>query len=404
MKKLLLLACAVSTAIAAGAQTFAKISPNGESMVLNKFTVRKTDNIKSGLASLSEVKDLNNLKKNLVKAPAMDALVGNYTENLSREAISSSAATLETVEGIDEETQETKTYIKFTLFQGLADFLGEYDEATGKIDCGAQYITLTHPTYGKIAVWGLVQKTDGMYWTNELSFTVDDLGYITLDQDAYALRLMEGEYAGYRIEETRPAVTLIQANGTEQGVRSNDTGYDEYNHAVSIEDYEYSVNIYGFCNQGCATIDINDDGTVSVAEGQPIGFLDLEGDELATYGNYTMITAYEVNSESKLVRKNAPVAGTISGNTIVLTDYIRLWSNTDSEGMGYASSFYGEQTFTLNEGNFIKGGETGIDEIGVTREEKIKNTKTYNLMGQQVNRATAKGLLIRDGKKYINKK
>ena len=61
-------------------------------------------------------------------------------------------------------------------------------------------------------------------------------------------------------------------------------------------------------------------------------------------------------------------------------------------------------TITLNTGNFLAAGTTGIEEIGVTREEKIKNTKTYNLMGQQVNRATAKGLLIRDGKKYINKK
>ena len=32
----------------------------------------------------------------------------------------------------------------------------------------------------------------------------------------------------------------------------------------------------------------------------------------------------------------------------------------------------------------------------------VKNAKTYNIMGQQVNRAT-KGLVIRNGKKFLNK-
>lgn len=404
MKKLLLLACTAVAAMSIHAQTLAKFDNNEKSLVINKFTVHKSENIKSGLTSISDAKDYSNIKMILAKAPAMDALFGDYTENLSREAISSSPASLEAYQGTDPDTQETKTYVKIILFNGLADMIGEYDATTGKIVCGAQYISYVDANYGKIAVWGMIQKEDGMYWSQDLSFTVDELGSISLDQDAYALRIMEGDYAGYRIEETRPSVTLIPTNGKEEGYISGDNGYTKYSHNISIEDYEYTVNVYGFCGRGCASIDINDDGTVSVAAGQPIGYLDLEGDELATYGNYTMITAYNVNSEGKLIKSEGNVAGTISGNTITLNDYIRLWSKLDSDDRGYASNYYGEQTFTLNEGTFIKGGNgTGIDEIGVTREDKIKNTKTYNLMGQQVNRATAKGLLIRDGKKYIKK-
>ena len=44
-----------------------------------------------------------------------------------------------------------------------------------------------------------------------------------------------------------------------------------------------------------------------------------------------------------------------------------------------------------------------IENFNNTREYKIKNTPTYNIMGQQVNRKDVKGLMIRDGKKYIAK-
>ena len=61
-------------------------------------------------------------------------------------------------------------------------------------------------------------------------------------------------------------------------------------------------------------------------------------------------------------------------------------------------------TITLNEGNYLLGGNgTGIDNVSTTLAERVKNSKTYNLMGQQVNRMESKGLLIRDGKKYIKK-
>lgn len=95
------------------------------------------------------------------------------------------------------------------------------------------------------------------------------------------------------------------------------------------------------------------------------------------------------------------IKGTISGNTITFDNIFINCSDLTEDGYGLFDGYYRlGSTITLNEGNYTA---TGIEEIGVTREEKIKNTKTYNLMGQQVNRATAKGLLIRDGKKYIKK-
>ena len=44
-------------------------------------------------------------------------------------------------------------------------------------------------------------------------------------------------------------------------------------------------------------------------------------------------------------------------------------------------------------------GETGINAISTTSQ---KSGKTYNVLGQQVS-AGAKGLLIRDGKKFVVK-
>ncbi len=65
----------------------------------------------------------------------------------------------------------------------------------------------------------------------------------------------------------------------------------------------------------------------------------------------------------------------------------------------YSRGWFQDAAVVMFDGHFI----TGIKDVNVALEEKGKNSKTYNMMGQQVNAATAKGLLIRNGKKFIKK-
>lgn len=166
------------------------------------------------------------------------------------------------------------------------------------------------------------------------------------------------------------------------------------------------MNVYGFCGLGCVALDIDDELNVSISAGQPIYVNPnvTTEEDIATYGQYFYVVGCNIVGTSLIPDYNKVVPGKLSGNTITLSEYLLFRSRNDAEDMGYSLGAVADGlTITLNDGNFLAAGTTGIEEIGVTREEKIKNTKTYNLMGQQVNRATAKGLLIRDGKKYIKK-
>ena len=158
---------------------------------------------------------------------------------------------------------------------------------------------------------------------------------------------------------------------------------------------------------GCLSLDVNEDGTVSLAMGQPMADLGFNTQEdIDNFGKYLCIRGVDLKGDgiSTNLDKETSV-GTISGNTITITEYTRMTSLISPDQRWYTGNWYADgMTITLNTGNF-KGAQTnGIEVVKPTLEERAKNSKTYNLMGQQVNRATAKGLLIRDGKKYINKK
>ncbi|MDY4731211.1 MAG: hypothetical protein SO294_02005, partial [Prevotella sp.] len=66
---------------------------------------------------------------------------------------------------------------------------------------------------------------------------------------------------------------------------------------------------------------------------------------------------------------------------------------------GYSMGWFGGVTISLDKDFQITAG---IENVNNTVESKIKNAKTFNIMGQRVN-SNAKGLIIRDGKKFLKK-
>lgn len=394
MRKLLLFVCAVITSISVNAQ---------EKEIGKNYSMEK---LQSKL--VCDMKDVNfkTSDTNIAKAPSTDKVAGNYIEDNYLNFHECSDATITAIDG---------NKFKIAFATGYAEIEGTYDPATGIITCGEQecgsYTNTNTGVTFNFTIKGISQldlDNGKLYTTNELSFTVEDDGSISINQEGYFIEI-SGCTDANNIGKTwtwNAGTKLMPVNGKMEGRRNivGETGWigwQNYSIPVAIEDFEYSVNVYNICAMGCASIDINDDGTVSMATGQIMKTVPTS--HVETYGEYFTIKGVGVDGQGYMFvdKTMTDIKGTISGNTITFDNIFINCSDLTEDGYGLFDGYYGlGSTITLNEGNYTA---TGIEEIGVTREEKIKNTKTYNLMGQQVNRATAKGLLIRDGKKYIKK-
>lgn len=401
MKRFLLFVGVAVAAMTASAQT--------KTVSMEKLATRSVQNA-------SMVAEGMNLNSAVAAAPAVDALAGNYTQanNNYGEMIECAPVTI-SIDGAN---------VKMELGKGMTA-TGTYDSATGVINVGVQEcgsVTDSRGTF-ELKMCGLSEldlKNGQLSITDDLSFTVDDQGNIMCDQVGYFVQISKftpavgssnkpSDFEG-RTWTWFADVRFMPVNGVQAGVekgRSTNNVWTKFTHPISIEDLEYSVNVYGYLGMGCLAIDVNEDGTVSVPMGQPMMEIGLQTpEEIETYGAYLCVYGVDLEGD-KMVSNNEKetTAGTISGNTITITEYTRLNSLWDAEGQGYALNYYADNmTITLNEGNYLLGGNgTGIDNVSTTLEERVKNSKTYNLMGQQVNRMESKGLLIRDGKKYIKK-
>lgn len=412
MKKLLLFVCAVITAISADAQYYLTPTSSLDKNIVTAKRFSKSSNINSSIEAdnLSNIKNMDEVISSLSKAPAQSDLYGNYIEDHMGDFHECYNAELKAYESTEEGV--TTTYVQFDIFNGYASVLGIYDANTGKITIPLQYC-YNHETYGQFALYAIVEEEGALYYsTDPITFTVEEDGSLTLDQAGLSVRMLEGDYQGSSWDVFIGGYSLYPTNAVYSGTRNGritNNEWVDFTVPVYVEDYEFSVNVYGFAENGCATIDINDDGTVSVATGQPLASLYLQDEnEYATYGETLNLVAVEQYTDPAtgkgMIRRNynqETISGTISGNTITLNEYFAIASKPDADGLAYHNTWHSDgTTITLDEGNYIA---SGIEEVTMTREEKIKNTKTYNIMGQQVDRAKAKGLLIRDGKKYIKK-
>lgn len=398
MRKYLLFVFAAFTAMTVNAQKAASNRIVSAEQLSNKYAC---DMPKTNVKALSSIASV------VAKAPALNDLKGNYIEDNVADIHESYPASIALT--------DSNTVI-FNFNGAYNCFMeGKYDPETGVItcpaqDCGSYTNTSTKQTF-KFAVYGIADidfDKGTLSLTDTLTFTVADNKTITTDQKGYTLLITEstdesavGKLWNYALE-----TTFVPVNATMSGKRNviadgGWSGWLDYSMPVAIEDFEFAINVYGFCEMTCVSIDINDDGTVSFPMGQPT--MALPDQYVETYGEYFTIKGIGVDDEGYMYIDDniTEIKGTISGNQIILDNTFINCSNLTEDGYGLFDGYYRMGTaITLNDGNYLA---TGIKEVKATREEIIKNTKTYNLMGQQVDRATTKGLLIRGGKKYISK-
>ena len=121
-------------------------------------------------------------------------------------------------------------------------------------------------------------------------------------------------------------------------------------------------------------------------------------DEISTqYGNATYyINDPESSDEGLQVFRGYYLDGEkfTTGDEIKVGDKVIVY--------GLLTNYYGTYEITSSHIYSINDGTTGINNAVVTPSTVDENAPVYNLAGQRVNK-TAKGILIQNGKKFINK-
>jgi len=413
MKKFLLSLAVAFVAVAASAQEVS-VQPTGKAL---SRPVAKMQKLNVSTEALASVKDFSLVKNNLRKVEKQSDLYGDYIEDQYGECHECGVAALEGYEYTDEETGQKEELVLLTLDGGVCEVLGYYYADGDSVVVPAQYAYKTQEGddyYESIgdAYFVFYAYNEGDKYFSDAVFDIEDDGSLSLRQDLYLLLIdSEGEYGGYSVDGWHRGVYLYKTNALQNYNKTSNNQWGTVEADAYVEDYGDMASVYNFCNLGYADFTINDDLTVSIETLQPMYYLGFTDETtIATYGNFMNLCG--VTIEDRYLYPDpkgesvAELSGTLSGNTIKIGGstsedytYFVICSNADANGAFYSAGYYCGYSITLNEGVFANG----IEEVTGTREDKIRNTKTYNLMGQRVNRDTAKGLLIRGGKKYIKK-
>lgn len=404
------------------------------------------------------------VSKKALKKAASD-IVGAYVmdfQNYNHDFTGSSAFTIEEETGtitLDQYEDKEGNPVSFDYNVKLTDFTmaggvayGEYDESTNSIFIPVQTI-YNHSSYGRIVLSGLVLDKDGSPYTygEELTLLFDTDGSVTLDEGDFSEKIaedptLEGIYIGgfwnfmpddlnsngnpycwNRGLDTEffAANSVIEVNETHVG-SSGWSDWEWQGYYACVEDWGNELVVHNFIGR---PVSITVDGTsYKIAAGQEFDDYDYEDP-------YGRIRLWRYDNDAQALTSEGFITGRAYKNTegqglqFYETEYKEAWtdtegveheagnyyivdrsqwfylrSNPDTDGLGYWAGEYrymnisvpASITLTLNDGS----NGTGIN--GVKDFTQTTSNKTYNVMGQEVN-ANVKGVVIRDGKKFVNK-
>ena len=397
MKKSLLIVFAAVLALSASAQrkvSFQKANIDGLKVTMSESGI--LTGMKSVQAARQHSFSVSNARKAAVAS--VDDVLGSYI--FEDFADQEQTIPQDLVLKMTKTEGENKVYIaNFAGYKG--GITGTLNAEEGYIDFGGGQtmaeISMTDPDTGNPVTMKLIllslHEGDEENLYDDVTFTIDDDGSLVLDQSAIYVYIEGGPYDG-RCAAYYPDLVMPKCNAKETVSNDFDNGTapTEISNEVYVEDLETAVNVYGMFGQSFVSFNINDDRTVNVEFDQPLMATPSSADK-SVYGDY-----YFFYPATKDDSDAGHITGVVSGNTIKLNSFI-IGSKADTEGSYYWLGYFDDYTLVLNDDDFI----LGINEVKASLEDKLKNTKTYNMLGQQVDRSKATGLLIRGGKKYIKK-
>lgn len=417
MKNFLLLAAVAMSTVTASAQpsAMAKFKENQFKVakVIPFETKKETRKIAEGqqfkdYSAIRQAIANNTAKPANIKGASQSSLYGSYIEASQdnwAECINTGQPTLSAYE------DGKYTYVKIDgLLQGYASIIAQYDEATGKLDASGGQVCYDHATYGEMLLLSIHEGDDNNLYS-DVTFTVNENGSITLDQEGLYIYMNEGEYEG-QCWTAALYTTLYRPNGEAGGYFSSNSWNDLNEGPVYVEEMDDMITIYNFDTSdnhgGAITLFLNEDGTGEVPNRQMVGsgssttgdfyfnsvFVDDEGylNEDLDEANSTPVIWGETASGNKVIYFGHETEEQIEAGE---GKYTPAYNVVLSEN-GY---WWGHWFYALKY-QWTPDVTTGISDIN--KNVNPAQNKAYNLAGQQVS-ANAKGIVIMNGKKYLNK-
>lgn len=411
MKKLLLLSCAFAACVGASAQKFVQASVPTAPQKLSQLSAAQF----KGVVAKPHAQKVtaSNFVGIFINNAWDDSKISSTSEE-TKDINTSTTDTMFTANVTDD--QGNKFNIKWDIYQNaLGHVYGQLDEATNAFTVPVQLLNdgtpvqITEKETSPIAFYGVSTNDylcnfEAQYDPTSGQIVLNDTiaGYITL--------VAEGSQKGYYVFRNL-SPTIARANAVHTGFYNTDAGWEEFEQPVWLDlsaAEDGVIDVYNhFITAGASgcKLSIDVDGeNASMATGQPMVYIS-NTDNHATYGKYILLRAVDITDDG-YIRPNFD-ASTIEGGTykdgvIAFGDandkskqiYYRGFSNTGSDGSGYATPFYVNSRFEpLN--------STGI--AGVTvKANKTADNRIFNLAGQQVGK-DYKGVVIQNGVKKLQK-
>lgn len=443
MKKgLLIFAAAIMVALGASAQS--KISNvrmmNAPVELESAMAVAATPSMSSSALSASKI----------AKVEASEGIAGTYIMDyyttFKKEFVTSSEFTITNETGVmTPYYDEGGTPVDFNYNVKLTGFTYSSAVAYGYYDAEEQILTIpqqtiyTHDTYGRIVLFG-VSEAEGKlaHFMDGVAFDVEDDGTLSLVTETetegeevcgfynYLVDYAEGGAwnFGFDLEVFVPNATLYYTT-TGKNLGGNGSSWGKVQKRVNVEDWGTALTVHNFLGLCPISVDVDGDN-VAIKYGQQVDDYDyskVDPDDPVDYGFMKLVgcalegTSIKRDYEAKALNGFA----TKTGYEFFKTEHREAW--TDEEGDHEEGDYLVD-----DDPNYIRyfavatnAGEQGaysmgwccnlyieIDEMadaeGINEVNAAsKSSKmTYNLMGQKVNGAV-KGLVIRDGKKFVVK-
>lgn len=456
MKKFVLLAIIATVATVANAQ---KIFAPVDMKVSCKMPSQSMSIVSQAPAFMKDAATATSMKKTALRKAEgeSDGIYGTWIMNsISTSGDSSTDATWEATAVevpetceftisvpknpmVDSDGNTLNCYIE-GIVMGFANVYGNFDPTTNVLTIPIQQC-YSHSSYGSFEVMNIVEQNGGMYFSEKpITFTYDpELN--TFDQDDAGIAIFMADYYNQTKPETIAECIwtisfdndLYPVNATMQYYMRKfvngkwDASWTPYVSSVYVDDWGFSSTIYNvfdmstiYCEidmepvMGEFSVMLSEDKTItsdhyfniSIPNLQPISPLSLKDEANATTGFAIMLVGATEDSEGYLrwdyAKENA-ATGYLIRNYLMTDDESYMYGASYEDAMGaFVSGIY--TGFTIEKfDNFAADADAdGIRDIKPTLEESIKNRKVYNLQGQLVNK-NAKGILVREGKKFLNK-
>ena len=361
---------------------------------------------------------------------------GDFTESSFFELISESGTiNLDQYENSPEFNYNV--VLKDFTYSGAVVY-GNYDAENGYIEIPVQNIAV-HKTYKEIVISGGYRSgAENVGYGKEMYLIVNGDGTMDIDADVEE----EGDYEttgwvsfipnyvdpdtnekgglwsyGFDIEMMMPNATMSYGTtGRLYGATSD--GWTKAEQRVHVADYgsEWAVSNFLLTQ---ISIALNDDGTCAFELGgkaydytqpDPYGVyrfvgISLDGDYVVRNYDKQFLNGFWKDGALGFFKTEyrepwTDEEGEHEGGNFYVDDddeycrYIAIATNNDDSGAAYVLGYVCNI--------FIEKDAEDIEGIATVNTSK-QNTKTFNLMGQQVNRANVKGIVIRDGKKLMVK-